>query len=123
MPLRPTSQATETPGEPPSGRSLNDEGRCLPPKSSSAFTAAHGAISGCQVTDVRKLLNVKPYLGDNDNNWQNGLLLRADLHTLFDLLLIGINPAKNEPFTCIRRFVAPNTSSSTGSPCVLRGMA
>ena len=29
---------------------------------------------------------------DHDNKPQNGLLLRADIHTLFDLNLIGIEP-------------------------------
>jgi hypothetical protein len=50
------------------------------------------AISGCEIIDVLEACHIKSYLGDNDHHPENGLLLRADLHTLFDLLLLGINP-------------------------------
>jgi hypothetical protein len=30
----------------------------------------------------------------NDNNAENGLLLRTDIHTLFDLYLLGIEPVE-----------------------------
>jgi hypothetical protein len=33
-----------------------------------------------------------PYRGAEDNHLTNGLLLRADIHTLFDLDLLGIDP-------------------------------
>jgi predicted restriction endonuclease len=36
--------------------------------------------------------HLRPYRGEGDNHPSNGLLLRSDLHTLFDLGLIGINP-------------------------------
>jgi putative restriction endonuclease len=36
--------------------------------------------------------HIRPYRGFLDNHVENGLLLRADLHTLFDLDLIGIEP-------------------------------
>ncbi|WP_442936079.1 HNH endonuclease [Nostoc sp.] len=35
---------------------------------------------------------MSPYRGSEDNHPDNGLLLRADLHTLFDLDLLGIHP-------------------------------
>lgn len=50
-------------------------------------------ISGCAMMDVVEAAHIKPYRGDADNHPANGLLLRADLHTLFDLDLIGIEPA------------------------------
>lgn len=50
------------------------------------------AVSGCTVRDVLEAAHIKPYLGQNEDNPQNGLLLRADLHTLFDLSLLGIHP-------------------------------
>jgi len=49
-------------------------------------------ISGCGIVDVLEAAHIKPYRGASDNNAANGLLLRADLHTLFDLDLIGIGP-------------------------------
>jgi hypothetical protein len=49
-------------------------------------------ITGCVVVDVIEAAHIKPYRGDSDNHVQNGLLLRADIHTLFDLGLIGIDP-------------------------------
>jgi predicted restriction endonuclease len=50
------------------------------------------AISGCAVLDVLEAAHIKPYRGERDNNSDNGLLLRADLHILFDLDLMGIHP-------------------------------
>jgi hypothetical protein len=35
---------------------------------------------------------VKAYLGKRSNHVQNGLLLRADLHSLFDLGMLAIEP-------------------------------
>ena len=49
-------------------------------------------ITGCQLLDIIEAAHISPYRGDNDNHLENGLLLRADLHTLFDLDLLGINP-------------------------------
>ncbi len=39
-----------------------------------------------------KSLEFGSYRGENDNNAENGLLLRSDIHTLFDLDLLGIEP-------------------------------
>ena len=49
-------------------------------------------ISGCRLLDVVEASHIWPYRGDKDNHPENGLLLRADLHTLFDLDLLGIDP-------------------------------
>lgn len=49
-------------------------------------------ISGCKIVDILEAAHINPYRGEKDNNVCNGLLLRADLHTLFDLDLIQINP-------------------------------
>jgi predicted restriction endonuclease len=51
------------------------------------------AISGCTVIEIIEAAHIWPYRGDEDNHPQNGLLLRADLHTLYDLDLIGIDPS------------------------------
>jgi hypothetical protein len=50
------------------------------------------AITGCAVLDVLEAAHITPYLGPQTNHVTNGILLRADLHTLFDLHLIAINP-------------------------------
>ena len=49
-------------------------------------------VTGCRVLAVIEAAHIKPYRGIEDHHVQNGLLLRADIHTLFDLNLIGIKP-------------------------------
>ncbi|MBD2507643.1 HNH endonuclease [Nostoc muscorum FACHB-395] len=49
-------------------------------------------ISGLKLLDVLEAAHISPYRGIDDNHPDNGLLLRADFHTLFDLNLLGINP-------------------------------
>lgn len=49
-------------------------------------------VTGCRIVAILEAAHINPYRGDNDNNPANGLLLRADLHTLFDLDLVGIDP-------------------------------
>jgi hypothetical protein len=49
-------------------------------------------ISGYQVRSVIEAAHIDPYRGESQNHPKNGLLLRSDLHTLFDLDLIGIEP-------------------------------
>ncbi|ESX10211.1 HNH endonuclease [Mesorhizobium sp. LSJC264A00] len=50
------------------------------------------AISGCAITDVLEAAHIYPYRGDQTNVASNGLLLRSDLHTLFDCGLVEIDP-------------------------------
>ncbi len=49
-------------------------------------------VTGCKVLAVLEAAHIKPYQGEKDNHSENGLLLRADIHTLFDLDLLGIEP-------------------------------
>lgn len=49
-------------------------------------------VTGSAVLAVLEAAHIKPYRGENDNHLENGLLLRSDIHTLFDLDLIGIEP-------------------------------
>ncbi|OJW78659.1 MAG: hypothetical protein BGO69_01370 [Bacteroidetes bacterium 46-16] len=49
-------------------------------------------ITGCNILDILEAAHISPYRGEKDNDITNGLLLRADIHTLFDLNLIGIHP-------------------------------
>lgn len=48
------------------------------------------AISGCDVSCVLEAAHIVPYKGAHTNHPTNGLLLRADLHTLFDLGLLAV---------------------------------
>ncbi|UTH43676.1 HNH endonuclease [Loktanella salsilacus] len=50
------------------------------------------AITGCNAIQALQAAHISPYLGDAANHVQNGLLLRADIHTLFDLGLLSIDP-------------------------------
>lgn len=57
--------------------------------------AAYGgrcAVTGCDAVAALEAAHIVPYTGPQSNHVTNGLLLRADIHTLFDLDLIGINP-------------------------------
>lgn len=49
-------------------------------------------ITNCELLAVIEAAHINPYRGENDNHPENGLLLRADIHTLFDLNLIGVEP-------------------------------
>ena len=50
------------------------------------------AISGCSVTQVLNACHIDPHSSSGINLSTNGLLLRSDLHDLFDLNLITIDP-------------------------------
>ena len=50
------------------------------------------AISGCTDEAVLEAAHIRPHAEEPDYRTSNGLLLRADLHTLFDLHLLSVNP-------------------------------
>lgn len=57
--------------------------------------AAYGgrcAVTGWDAVAALEAAHMIPYCGPKSHHVTNGLLLRADLHTLFDLDLIGIDP-------------------------------
>lgn len=54
------------------------EGRCV--------------ISGCAIEALLEAAHIMPYRGAHTNIVTNGLLLRADLHKLFDLHLLCVDP-------------------------------
>lgn len=49
------------------------------------------AMTGCSVVEILEAAHIKPYRGPDTNRTDNGLLLRADIHTLFDKGLIWID--------------------------------
>ena len=52
------------------------------------------AITGCDAKETLEAAHISPYMGDHTNCVQNGLLLRADMHTLFDLGQLTISSEK-----------------------------
>jgi putative restriction endonuclease len=50
------------------------------------------AITGCSAVEVLEAAHVLPFRGEHTDRVDNGLLLRADVHTLFDCLLLWITP-------------------------------
>jgi hypothetical protein len=57
--------------------------------------AAYGGrctVTGFDATDALEAAHIRAYLGSWTNVVVNGLLLRADIHTLFDLGLLSIDP-------------------------------
>lgn len=54
--------------------------------------AAKCAISGCEIIDILEAAHITAYKNDTHNHISNGLLLRCDMHTLYDLDLFAIDP-------------------------------
>ena len=52
------------------------------------------AITGCTITALLEAAHIVPYQGADTNVVGNGLLLRADIHTLFDLGLLWVDADK-----------------------------
>lgn len=50
------------------------------------------AITGSGVVEILEAAHICPYLGEHTNRPDNGLLLRADVHTLFDKGMIYVDP-------------------------------
>jgi hypothetical protein len=50
------------------------------------------AVTGCSTVDVLEAAHIVPYRGIHTNRADNGLLLRSDIHTLFDLGRLWIDP-------------------------------
>jgi HNH endonuclease len=63
-------------------------------------------VTGCRVPAALQAAHIVPYLGPKSNHVANGLPLRADIHNLFDLFLLSVDPDSME----IR--VAPSLSTS-----------
>ena len=49
------------------------------------------AVTGCDASSALEAAHIVPYRGRETNLDENGILLRADIHTLFDLGLIAID--------------------------------
>ena len=52
--------------------------------------AGQCAITSCRVVPVLEAAHILPYRGPHTNHVTNGLLLRADIHTLYDLGMVAV---------------------------------
>jgi putative restriction endonuclease len=52
------------------------------------------AVTGCDVEAALEAAHIVPYQGPHSNHLANGLLLRADVHTLLDLGYLAIDAAR-----------------------------
>lgn len=51
------------------------------------------AVTGCEVADALEAAHITPFAEEQVYGISNGILLRSDVHTLFDLFLLSIDPA------------------------------
>jgi len=49
------------------------------------------AVTGSSILDILEAAHIRPYRNDETNKAVNGLLLRSDIHTLFDCGLISVD--------------------------------
>lgn len=52
------------------------------------------AVTGCMLVDILEAAHIDAYRNDSHNHISNGLLLRSDIHTLYDLNHLAIDPDK-----------------------------
>lgn len=48
-------------------------------------------VTGCAVMELLEAAHINPFSEDGDNSLSNGLILRADIHTLFDRNLLTVD--------------------------------
>ena len=75
------------------------------------------AVTGCQITDILEAAHIVPYQGPHTNHVSNGLLLRADLHTLFDLGLLTVD---DETMSVVVAPILRSTEYGRWEGCSLR---
>jgi HNH endonuclease len=102
-------RGTEEPPPEPEPESESEERRWgLPEKVWQAITVRKGqpefreqllraygrrcAVTGCDAEDALEAAHIRGYAETGEQDVRNGLLLRADIHTLFDLDLVRIDP-------------------------------
>jgi predicted restriction endonuclease len=49
------------------------------------------AVTGCKVVDLLEAAHIRPHADEPNYRTSNGLLLRADIHTLFDVGLLAVD--------------------------------
>jgi HNH endonuclease len=73
------------------------------------------AVTGYEAEAALEAAHLRPYRGPKSNTLSNGLLLRADIHTLLDLGLLAFNPQTRE--VVVSQFLAGTQYASlSGTP-------
>jgi hypothetical protein len=97
------TQAVPDPAPPHDAERLDTDERVLQaiwtrrgqPEFRARLLRAYGsrcAITGCDVVEALEAAHITPFAEEQAYPLSNGLLLRADIHTLFDLFLLSIDP-------------------------------
>jgi hypothetical protein len=61
------------------------------------YYGKHGClITGCKDLEVLEAAHIQPHSEKGEMHFKNGLLLRSDIHLLFDKYLIGIEPVNDD---------------------------
>lgn len=73
---------------------INRQGQFLFRKELLQIYDGRCAVTGCSVQPLLEAAHVTPYLGEHTNVLSNGILLRADIHSLWDLGLLAVHPVE-----------------------------
>lgn len=98
------AQPVSEPAPPHNGGRLDTDERVLQaiwarrgqPEFRARLLQAYGsrcAITGCNVVDALEAAHITPFADEQAYLLSNGLLLRGDIHTLFDLFMLSIDPS------------------------------
>jgi hypothetical protein len=79
------------------------------------------AITGCETSEVLEAAHIKVVEGADDNDLRNGILLRADIHALFDRGLIALTLDANR--ICAKNFRIHHMGFCGRPRCRIRGAA
>lgn len=76
------------------------------------------AVTECSVHQVLEAAHIKPFCEDQNTTYVvcNGILLRSDIHTLFDLYLMGINPDDDFKLTFAKDAMRGKYKKLNGKP-------
>ena len=67
------------------------------------------AITGTDAIQALEAAHIRPYAGPKTNHVQNGIILRSDVHSLFDRGLVGVEP---DDYSVVMSDVLANSSYS-----------
>ncbi|WP_455235505.1 HNH endonuclease [Senegalimassilia anaerobia] len=76
----------------------------------------HCAVTGFDTNEVLQAAHILDYRGTQSNIVENDILLRSDIHLLFDSYLLGINPASMRRRQ-VRGFRTGSTQISMARSC------
>ena len=78
-------------------------------------------ITKCKIEAVLEAAHIKPFADNKDDTLENGLLLRADLHLLFDKEFMGIHPNSGKlHFKCTDGYYDEYTHAKIPENTILR---